>query len=336
MKKMRSLFIVLCFFLLGTPFVYAQDVLWTQFARYMVWQNPAHMPNDQVDAEVSSITRNQYASVPVGYTSSALCGRLVQTLGTGKSWSPGLLVVGDRAGDLGYGHQGLWLPLAVQWMNPQGDAISIGLSPAFQFLGWNARSLRTADQFSGDAFQLGVPSADASLGNNVRYGSLNMGLHSRVHLGYRSWLEVGFSRTGFSGDFSGNNPGFSLSSRLVANALHRFRLMPSLDLEQVLLLARQGSARQFVLQSGFRYRLSAYEAGGLQLLGAISWRTADALAFQVGAERGPWSLGLSFDATTSRFRTATQSNGAIEILISYRWFRAPIVPLNRKACPTFL
>lgn len=336
MNPMLRPSVVLCLFLFGANLVHAQDVLWTQFARYMVWQNPAHMPGDEVDAEVSSITRNQYASVPVGYTSSALCGRLARPLGTRKSWSPGLMVVADRAGDLGYGHQGAWLPLALQWKNRQGDAISLGISPALQFLGWSARNLRTADQFSGDAFQLGAPSADAGLGSRVRFGSLNIGLHSRVHVGYRSWLEVGFSRTGYSSDFSGSNPGFSMSSRLVATALHRFRLMPTLDLEQVLLVARQGSARQLVLQSGVRYRLSASEAGGLQLLGALSWRTADALAFQVGAERGPWSLGLSFDATTSRFRTATQSNGAIEILIAYRWFRAPIVPLNRKACPTFL
>lgn len=317
----------------------AQDIHFSQFYNAPLNLNPALAGLSPGDQRFGANYRQQWASVPVPYTTFS--GTFDQKfyfpwLGNGFVGG-GLIFNYDQAGDAKLS----WAQLGLNASYTQQITDEQFLSGGFQLLGgqraFDPQLLRFDDQYNGDIFDETIPSTESFLKTSVSYFDLGAGINwyfqdedsrSRIYVGL-GFYHLNRPNISFLGDKGVQLP---LNGRTYAMAT--VQLEEKLDLVFNGLWHYQGAYQEGIFGTSARYHLSQDRGKELALQVGISYRMSDALITHFEVFYQDWHFGLSYDINTSAFSAASNRNGGPELSIRYVITKVK-PPDTFKACPIF-
>lgn len=317
----------------------AQDIHFSQFYNAPLNLNPALTGLSPGDQRFGANYRQQWASVPVPYTtfSGAYDQKLyLPWLGSGF-FGGGLVFNYDKAGDAKLS----WAQLGVNAAYTQQITDEQFLSAGFQLLGgqraFDPQQLRFDDQYNGDIFDESIPTAEAFMKTAVAYIDFGAGINwyfqeegsrTRIYVGL-GFYHLNRPNISFLGD-----QGVQLPMNGRTYAMATVQLQERLDLVLNGLWNYQGAYQEGVFGGAVRYHLSQERGQELALQLGISYRMSDAMISHFEVFYQNWHLGISYDINTSPFYAATNRNGGPEL--SLRYIITKVKPPDTfKACPIF-
>lgn len=319
--------------------IQAQDIHFSQFYNAPLNLNPALTGLSPGDQRFGVNFRQQWASVPVPYTTfSGAYDQKVYLPWLGSGFIGGGLVFNyDQAGDAKLS----WTQLGLNASYIQQISDEQFLSAGFQLMGgqraFDPQQLRFDDQYNGDIFDETIPTAEAFLKTSVAYFDLGAGINwyfqeedsrTRIHIGL-GFYHLNRPNTSFLGNKEVQLP---LNGRTYAMAT--VQLSDNLDVVANGLWHYQGPYQEAIFGGAARYHLSQDRGKELALQVGVSYRLSDALVSHFEVFYQNWHLGISYDINTSAFQAATQRNGGPEL--SLRYIISKVKPPDTfKACPIF-
>lgn len=313
----------------------AQDLHFSQFYHHPMHYSPALAGAFEGEVRAMGLARSQWTSVPVSYQSLALgADRKMWQRGT-QALSAGLVLQGDRAGDAGLSWVQASLSVSAAQRIGERQYVAVGLSAGLAQRQFDISRLKFGNQWTGDAFDPGLPSKENFSQTSGLLPTLGAGLSWRTHSAdYRSGVEIGL------GAFHLNRPSVSfrdaasallLPIRWTASVQATQALSTQLDLVIVGGAWQMGSAREVLAGGGARLWLKPQETA---LRFTASMRMGDAIIPALQYEFGDWIVGASYDWNLSDFQVATRNRGGFELAAVYRHVPAPPVK-TFKSCPVF-
>ncbi len=344
---MRSLYVLL--FLIAGLSSRAQDFAFSQFYEMPMLRNPALSGIFNGDLRVSSAYRNQWGSISVPYTTSALGMeyKIPVARQSNSFYTLGLQLTYDKAGDLSLSRTQI-LPVATyhQSLSNYNDTYLSGSIMAGTVMNrFDPSSARTDDQFINGAYSPSNVSAQFYNNTSKSYLDLSAGLVLSSTFGADSHYYLGLAM------FHVNSPNTSffsttndqqLRSKYVFNA---GLSTPINEHDQVITYIdyyKQGGNNQ--LFGGFLYESTLInypndnddENDALKLSGGVFYRWNDALIPTVKLQMHKLMVGISYDVNVSQLRTASQLRGGLEFSLSFQGFlNQRNSSRERMVCPGF-
>lgn len=319
--------------------LHAQDIHFSQFYNAPLNLNPALTGLSPGDQRFGANYRQQWASVPVPYTTfSGAYDQKVYLPWLGNGFIGGGLVFNyDQAGDAKLS----WAQLGLNASYTHQIAEEQFLSAGFQLMGgqrgFDPQLLRFDDQYNGDTFDETLPTAETFVKTSVAYMDLGAGINwyfqdddsrTRVHVGL-GFYHLNRPNISFLGD---KNIQLPLNGRTYAMAT--VQVLENLDVIANGLWHYQGPYQEAVVGGAGRYHLSQDRGKELAIQLGLSYRLSDALVTHFEVFYQNWHFGLSYDINTSPFIAATNRNGGPELSIRYIITKVK-PPDTFKACPIF-
>lgn len=335
LSSMSSRWFTLCLLCGFAGLLKAQDLHFSQFYHHPMHYSPALVGAFEGEVRAMALARSQWTSVPVSYQSLALgADRKVWERGA-QAVSAGLVLQGDRAGDAGLSWVQASLSVSAAQRIGERQHVAVGFSAGLAQRQFDISRLKFGNQWTGDAFDPGLPSKEAFDQTSGLRPTLGAGLSWRIHsTDYRSGAEIGL------GAFHLNRPsiGFRdavsalpLPVRWTASVQATQALSAQLDLVVVGGAWQMGSASEVLAGGGARLWFKPQEAA---LRFTASMRMGDAIIPALQYEFGDWIVGASYDWNISDFQVATRNRGGFELAAVYRPVPAPPVK-TFKSCPVF-
>ncbi|MBL7797308.1 MAG: PorP/SprF family type IX secretion system membrane protein [Saprospiraceae bacterium] len=312
----------------------AQDLHYSQFYHNPMHGSPALTGSFSGDFRVMGLYRNQWASVPVPYSTVALGADKKMLEFGGNIVAAGLLVQHDKAGDAGLTWTQVGLSGSVSRALNAQHTVSVGFGAALAQRRFDISGLKFRGQWTGDVYNPALPNNETFDQSSGMVPSLSAGLAWRLTMpDPRTEASVGI------GAFHLNQPtvGFrddsreALPMRLSVLANSTVRLNQNLDAVVFGEAWQMGAAQETLLGGGARMWLAPGERA---MRFTLATRLGDAIIPAVQYEFGDWTVGLSYDWNTSDFETATNGRGGMELAVVYRAQPVP-PPKQFKSCPIF-
>lgn len=327
---------ILIVFWLAGQVLNGQDLHYSQGPLNLMAMSPAAAGMFQGDLRASAVYRSQWQQVPVAYRtfSGAADWKAIQRGANQLSF--GAMLQHDQAGDAGLSWLQLGMNFGVAHALDEDQKLSIGFGVAMIQRSFNIRNLTFKNQWGGDTFDPGLPTGENFNQASGLAASLSAGLHyqfrtteSRTGLDFGGGIFHWNQPVVSLGDFAYQTP-YRISSYLNAD----FQIHYLYDLVFFNQWQKMAEARELLIGAGIRRVLSSGLANDTKLQLALAYRFGDALVPSVQLERNNWLIGVSYDWNTSRFNTATNGRGGIEIAVI--WKRIPVPVLKTvKSCPPF-
>lgn len=319
----------------------AQDIHFSQFHEMPLLRNPALAGIYRGDIRVTSAHRSQWGSVTVPYRTQALGfeTKFGVSTHTDDYLSLGIQLTNDVAGDSRLGRMQA-LPL-VAFHKILDEARSGYLTLAF--MGgpvqqrFDPTQLRFDDQFVNGAYSSLNPTRQTFSQTNLTYWDPSVGLSWSQIAGADVRLYAGAAYFHFLRPrvaFSSAND-IRLNAKVMLNAGLNAPLSEADRLILYLDYFAQGGSRQGQGGALVSHRfLEVDEDYGLGLSAGAFYRWNDAVIPVVKLDVYSFALGLSYDANTSRLRSASTFRGGLEVTLSFRSFlQIRNGSLQRTRCP---
>ena len=356
MKKLDCYIpIILALFLfIGILPLKAQDLHFSQFWNAPLELNPALAGIHSSDMRFFGAYKNQWASVPVGYTtfSGAFDKKWNHFNNKREQFGYGFLFHHDQAGD------SEWSLLNVSGMFSytrkivRGVYAGIGVQAGLGQRSFELQKLSFDNQYNGEFYDPREISGETFTNTQTLFFDSHMGLNIRLQkdklrpkqritdfdkrVDTRTKLDIGLGihhlntpSQSFYEDSDINIP-----IRFDIYALGVLKVSEKFDILGNGLLRVQSIYQEILLGTALRIHLNQKRTKELSLDIGVNIRLGDAAIPFVGLSyRNQWQAGLVYDINTSPFRTATSSNGGPEFTLIYL-ITNPETPL-RKLCPLF-
>ncbi len=322
----------------------AQDVHFTQFYHSPSNLNPALTGVFHGDERFIVNYRNQWANVPVDYTTfaGAYDGRINPKFLGKKTIGVGAQFYYDQAGDSNLFNTKLVGSAAYIHHLNERNALSGGLGLGFSFRGYSSDNLNYNSQFDGEIFNENLASGeDDLLDTSTKFFldvSLGVNWHHNKKKYTRSTLDAGVAL------FHLNRPAVNLYNGDKEKLDGRFNLF--IDGTQQLhrrfdvrgrgLAQFKGPESELLLGLAGRFFLEPHRSKFLAIQLGIAYRIfdeGDAWAPSIEFQYKSWTLGFSYDLNVSEFQAATNKNGGPELALIYRTAKAKT--LDAKNCKIF-
>lgn len=317
----------------------AQDIHFSQFYNAPLQTNPARTGIFGGDVRFVGNFRQQWASVPVPYTtfSGSFEHKLVPELIKTNSFAAGLLINQDRAGDSKLSLTNIMASAAyAQAMNDQ-NFVSIGFQLGIGQRRIDMAALTFDSQFNGDIFDPNLPTQENLPILNFVYPDMNAGINWHFQLpDLRTWVNAGASLAHLNTprqSFFENND-VRLSRKLTFSTDASFPISAKLDLQPALLYQRQNTYQELVYGTNVKYHLTENAGNEMGLLFGGWHRWGDAIAFFAGLDYTTLSVGISYDINVSPFNVATNGNGGPELSVIYTIAKVKGME-SYRSCPIF-
>ena len=328
--------LMICMGLAMSVAMMAQDRHYSQFYLANASYNPALVGDYRGDHRVTLNYRNQWASVPVPYTTfTGLYEAVVRFPFTKHHLGVGFALDYDVAGESQLSALGGSLNIAglFQW-GPHH--LGISLQPSYYHRSFSLSKLRWNNQWNGDRFDPNLGSRETNLGLSNGYPDLGAGLAYRFHFKNRSYVQLG------GGIFHLLQPNQSfyendlykekLPYRYNGNVGIAFGLGSLVDIMINGQYQLQDEYREIVGMGLTRWYLNNTPGQELRLLLGCGLRLDDAIIPTAGIEYRNWLLSGSYDINTSFFKIATQKKGGPELALRYTFIKARNLGIYKK-CP---
>lgn len=342
--------------LLGIAAVRAQDIHFSQLSSVNMLVNPALIAI-QGNLEATLITRDQWPGI--ASKTYRTYGVSVESKLRASSWKElekqkstfrkvnstraiGLCFYHDQAGANRLSSDVAYLGLNQEFRLSEKHRLYLGLQAGVNYLSINTQSLSYPNQYNGAGFY------DPSLPSNEAYQNMqrllfDVGVGANYvikvpgsnFLPEKNKLIIGFSayhlnRARYTFITSERlDPRYNFNvSYLLEKETSNLALVPMLN------VSLQGSQKNILLGSLFRYRLSdnskytGFRQVSYLSLGCL-YRYGDALSFPLRLDIKNYSVGFNYDWNISSLVRSTRSVGAVELMLAFHT-SGPYLYQNKK------
>ena len=318
MKKM-NLIIALLLQIVVTGKLKAQiDPHFSQYYAYPLWLNPALTGVINGDSRVNANYKSQYANVGGSYNTSAISADFRPTDKLGL----GINVLDQSAGSAGYNYFSAYgtLGYAISISNDGYKRLSFGVEAGIINRSFDPNKLQLGSQFnydlgaydpsmsSGEIFsQTNSTIFDAGAGVFYYDGNPlnNANLFGGVSVSHLNRPTDPFAVEG--------NTSAKLPIRYTLHAGVRIKAADFFDIIPHAIYIRQQEAQEKALGGYAEFKLQ----NGNGLIGGMMYRFQDAAIANVGYHINSLIVGASYDFNTSTLNRATNTQGGIELSLSY-------------------
>jgi type IX secretion system PorP/SprF family membrane protein len=351
MNLIKSFLLLICLSILTS--VSAQDIHFSQFYMSPLTLNPAMTGVMNCSKRVSANYRNQWASVLRDKAYSTYSASYDQRIPVGRYdyFGIGGMVFGDKAGSLNFGTTQAALSLGFSKRMGGSRRKANYLSAGAQ-LGVSFRTLDlTRGQWGGQfntttyTFEPGIPNGEPTSLSNVNYSfiDVNAGLLWFSVLGDNANFYLGgayshINRANVSFYANKLEPQFT---KLTIHGGGEFPMADRIGIVPGFLLNLQGPSTEINVGTSMKFILGNdrffQEALQFGIWSRIGNKLddkilMDAIILTTKFDYNQFSIGFNFDLNTSSLRPATNSNGAFEFSLQYK-FCGP--EKRRLYCPNF-
>jgi type IX secretion system PorP/SprF family membrane protein len=293
------------------------DPHFSQYYAYPLWLNPALTGVINGDSRVNANFKSQYATVNNAYVTTALSA----DFRTSKNLSLGLNILDQKAGDAGYNYFSGYgtLSYGISVSNDGFKRLSFGLQAGIINRSFDPSKLQLGNQYNPI-----TGGFDPTIGNNETFQNTNANVFD-AGAGMFYYDGDPLSNANFFGGVSvghlsrGKDP-FALAGsdskiplRYTAHAGIRIKMSEFFDLIPHAIFIKQQVAQEKALGGYSEFKLP--NNNGL-ILGAM-YRFQDAAIANVGYHVDSFIMGASYDFNTSSLNRATNTQGGIELSVSY-------------------
>ncbi|MBL0881803.1 MAG: PorP/SprF family type IX secretion system membrane protein [Chitinophagaceae bacterium] len=323
----------------------SQDFSFSQFYEMPMLRNPALSGIFNGDIRVSSVYRNQWASVTVPFQTRALGVEYKKSVNdqSNSYYTFGLQMTYDKAGDLALKRIQV-LPVITYHQSLSNDNDTY-LSGSFMLGGvlsnFDPSKAQFDDQFRNGSYSPGNVSAQILTNTGISYIDMSAGLVFSSNYGEDSRFYIGtalFHLNKPKLNFFNADANSSHAPKLVFNAglstpfTERSQIIAYVDYYQ------QTGNKQLFGGMLYEFPVTSYldDGDNIKLSVGAFYRWNDALipAFKIQASK--LMLGLSYDANGSQLRTGSQYRGGMEITLSFLGFlKGESSSRNKVRCPRF-
>ncbi|MEO6148957.1 MAG: PorP/SprF family type IX secretion system membrane protein [Mucilaginibacter sp.] len=328
---MKKILLVVCVLMAGFARVQAQvDPHFSQYYAYPLWLNPALTGLMDGDLRVSGNFKNQWNTIDGGYKSTALSADYRPTSQTGVGFN----VLNQKAGTAGYNYfaasgsfgYGVKLANQYQWLNfgIQAGIINRSIDPS---------KFRTESQYNpgSGGYDPNLPSNENFLSNSATVFDAGAGVfYHDDSPDKKTNFFAGISLAHLSrptDPFSGVGTDYKLPVRYTLHGGLRVNVSQSFALTPNAIYIKQAKSE---IKAFGAYSEIKFSNQDIFMVGAM-YRTGDAAVANVGYRIGNLTIGASYDFNTSAFSTATNSQGGIELSVSYVFRKGKFGP--SPVCP---
>lgn len=336
MIRILKLFLILAGWMCVAQNAYAQDPRFSQYYASPFQLNPALTGVFNGRYRVVANYRDQWNSflAPVPFRTYAASADVRLNVGESDYFALGLGALRDEAGTAKYAQTKAHLGASYLKQLSGGRRQADHYIVAGAQIGMGQNSIDWSKLWFGRQFDTGLeaPNTNLSSGENASNGSSDMYLDFNAGLvWYAIYENEGYMYAGVAGNHL-NSPKISilenssetLYRRWVGNVGGFLPLNDNFGILPGLLAMVQGPAFETNIGANFRY--SNNDLNELALRAGLWARVGnkldkgiqmDALIFSTMLELNRWTVGLSYDVTTSTLRKANNSRGAFELSLIY-------------------
>jgi type IX secretion system PorP/SprF family membrane protein len=293
------------------------DPHFSQYYAYPLWLNPALTGVINGDARVSANYKNQYAQLNNAYQTTALSADFRPTDKIGL----GINLLDQKAGDAGYNYFTGYgtLSYGISVSNDGNKRVSFGLQAGLINRSFNPSKLQLGNQYNPDlgGFDPTMASGETFQNTNAMVFDAGAGVfyydgNPASNANFFGGLSVGhLSRAKDPFAVAGSDAKIPL--RYTVNAGIRLKISESFDLVPHGIYIRQQKAEEKAIGGYSEFKM-ANDNGFI--IGAM-YRFNDAAIANVGYHVNSFIVGASYDFNTSSLNRATNTQGGIELSISY-------------------
>jgi type IX secretion system PorP/SprF family membrane protein len=319
----------------------AQSMHFSQYYNAPLLLNPANtalLPEH--DYRIGSNYRNQWASVPVPYSTFSVYSdmQLMKSYEKFNCLGLGVAMFTDRAGDGQLGLTNASLALAYHLQMGQSSILSLGGSAAYVQRSINYDKMTYDFQWNGETFNANNPNGEGKNGIlKTNYANVSVGLN------YSYFSDKVFLK--FSGGVGNvNQPKETFYStgtneigmRPTGNVDLTLKLSSNIIVNPSIFYATQKDAYELMYGSLFRFNIQPGQDRPTQLILGGYHRMGDAVVGVMGLQWNDIQVMANYDHTMSQLAPYNNAKGALEFSIIYMGLY-PSSPMNRKTlgCPRF-
>jgi len=322
---LRSLSCLAVLIMIMTTSTEAQDIHYSQFFNSPLNLNPALAGSFNGDTRVHANFKEQWSSVPVGYTSGDLGFDQRQFTGDKGSYlGYGLLLNYDQAGDLDLGWTGGNAFLSYSLRIGDQAHITPGVSLGYYQRGYDPSQATTGSQWTGKVIDPGA--TPENLGNDgIGFFDAGAGLNLRKQSDFRKFFDLGASfhhlnmptqKVSTSQAYTSQRPMkmnfYGMLNQKVANKV---------DLLLNALYSTQDAYQEVVVNGQGKFYLGSSLDKALYL--GVGYRLNDAIYPMIGLQLGQFYGAFNYDLNISDWDIATDGRGGPELSLRYIWSKVP-------------
>ncbi len=330
--------------LLGSSWLLAQDIHFSQFYHSPLTLSPALAGISKGDIRISGIYRSQWNAANSPYkTIQAGAEKKFYTMAHQDWWlSAGLNLLYDRAGDGNFATTGVALSGSYTRMMTRENFITLGALAGFGQRQFEFGNFTFDRQWNGDIFDPDRATNENVADSDLSYPTFGLGFNWRGQKASysakpRSKMDIG------AGAFHLNKPDLNFQSNDKAELPVRLSMyfMPTMQLNAKSDIVAQGTFQkqgeytEILGGVAYRHHLSTKKAKEFALQFGIGVRLnsiGDAIIPAAELHYRNLMVGLSWDMNISDFSVATNRNGGPELAV--RYIIRKVHPLRAfKACP---
>ena len=333
MLRLKTIFA--CFVLLALDPVglVSQDIHYSQFFNSPLNLSPALTGIFNGDVRAHANYKDQWSTVPVGYTSGDVGLDIKRRVGRKNNFlGLGALINYDQAGDLGLGWTGANLLGSYSIKTGEHGYLTPGVSLGYYSRNFDNSKAATGNQWNGKGID---PAAGPEIVGNesINFAEIGLGLNFRRQKSYRKHTDLGVSLLHINSptqQFFINRTDYSAARpmKLSLYGMSNLPLASKLDLLLNALYSTQESYQELVLNAQGKIYLSAAQNKALYL--GIGLRTGDAWYPMIALQWGQLYGAFSYDMNFSEWDVATDGRGGPELSLRYIWAKVP--DLAYKPC----
>lgn len=339
MRKILTI-LFLFFKLIGA----AQDFTFSQFYEQPVLRNPALAGLYKGDLRVSSIYRDQWASITVPFRTTSLSVEYKSPVSNSTDFfTTGLQMSMDGAGDIRLKRTQL-LPFINYHKSLSGERDSY-LSVAFMggpvFSQFDPTQIKFGDQYRNGGYSAANPTSQVLRGNGYNYWDLWAGISYSTVFNNQLKFYIASSiahvnnpkiKSVISSEAGSIDPKYSFNIGINGKANDRDYITAFVD------YFSQGGSRQII--GGLLYGFSAHSTYDDQeptiLYVGSFFRLNDAVIPVIKLSFNHYSMGISYDVNISKLNTVSNWRGGLELSMAYTNFlKIRSSTLDKVRCVSF-
>lgn len=304
-----------------------QDIQSSNWYRSNALLNPGAVATEEPDYGFYTNCRLNYLSfggIPLRTNSFAAEIKIPDQKGKNNHFGVGLTAINHQTGSANFMTTSAAIPVSYTMQVDRYNKISVGLQPGIYMQGFSADRQTWESQWNGSTFN-----SDGS-GENLNNSYLALDISGGIF--YQLEYEGSYFTGGLSAkhltrqkiDFSfGGDRLFPLYTMHFSGDIETVR--PNLRVTPNIIVQKSGpntslvfgSSVENLLEEGSRY---TNLRNSKSLSYGVYYRWNDAIIAMLGLNISGFQFGLSFDATISRFSTANNSIGAVELYAKTQFF----------------
>lgn len=321
------IFSIICIFIYQLGF--SQDPHFSQIQYNPIYLNPAFAGFAKKDNRVVGVYRDQWRTAFVPYsTTFGSYDRKFKQWEKGWRLGGGISFLYDRAGEGILSTFNPNLTLAVgKYFNNEKQLLNFGITSGITIKSLNYSKLTFDNQYvAGSGYVPGSTPGESFSNNNVSYPNFTIGLNFTTKLGEKSSLDIG----GAASNVHQPNQNFlyfsesKLPARYTAYAKALVGLGKSdkWNLQPAFIYNFQNKANNILVNAIAETKFKENNKGktlGLGFGAGFRVQDVDAAIAYISVLYDDLRIGASYDINLSKYKGATNTMGAFELLLSYEW-----------------